>query len=297
MQHERNRRAAAAAFASPALQPSVAPSRPGWRRHAPIVAYAVALALLILALAKPQTTVAVDVEQASIMLVTDYSGSMQATDVAPSRLLAARAAAYRFLDKVPKGIRVGAVAFNQQPRTLQSPTTDRDAVRRALASLQPSGGTATGEALDAAITSLQSQVDPIGQRVPSAIILLSDGKQTKGRSSTDIAQRAKELGIPIYTVSLGTASGTIDVQTKSGATETRPVPPDPETLKQIAAITGGQAYTADDADKVTTAYEKLGSALGKRKEHREITAGFAGGALVLILAGGLLSLFWFRRLV
>ena len=294
---ERQRHAAAAAFASPAVRRSVAPRTPGWRRHVPLVAYGGALALLILAMAKPQTTVAVDVQRASIMLVTDYSGSMQATDVAPSRLLAARSAAGRFLDKVPASVSVGLVAFNQQPRTLQSPTTDRDAVRSSLQALAPSGGTATGEALAAALASLESQVDERGTRVPGAIVLLSDGKQTSGRSPSEMAARAEDLHVPIYTVSLGTATGTIDVKTRSGATVKRPVPPDPATMDEIATISGGQAFTAENADKLSAAYEKLGSRLSKRKERRELTAGFAGGALGLVLAGGLFSLYWFRRLV
>ena len=297
LRHERRRRAAAAAFASPAVRQSVAPRNPGWRRHVPLVAFAGATALLIVALAKPQTTVAVDVESASIMLVTDYSGSMQATDVAPDRLRASRAAANRFLDKVPPNVRVGLVAFHHQPRTLRSPTTDRDAVRASLEGLAPSGGTATGEALAAALTSLESQVDERGARVPSAIVLLSDGKHTSGRSPTDVAARAKDLQIPIYTVSLGTAGGTIDVKTPSGVTVSRPVPPDPATMDQIATISDGQSFTADDADQLSAVYEKLGSRLSKRKQQRELTAGFAGGALGLVLTGGLLSLYWFRRLV
>ncbi|MDP8967417.1 MAG: VWA domain-containing protein, partial [Actinomycetota bacterium] len=119
LQHERNRRAAAAAFAAPALQASVVPSSPGWRRHVPLVAFALALAVLILALAKPQRTVAVPVERASIMLTTDFSGSMQATDVPPSRLEAARAAAYEFLEEVPDAVRVGLVVFNHSARLLE----------------------------------------------------------------------------------------------------------------------------------------------------------------------------------
>lgn len=297
LQHERRRRAAAAAFASPAVRQSVAPRTPGWRRHAPLVAYGGALALLIFALAKPQATVAVDVERASIMLVTDHSGSMQATDVAPTRLLASRAAANRFLDRVPSRVGVGLVAFNHQPRILQSPTTDRDAVRASLDALEPSGGTATGEALAAALTSLRSQVDERGARVPGAIVLLSDGRQTSGRSPTEMALRAEDLRYPIYTVSLGTDSGTIDVKTPAGATVRRPVPPDPSTMDQVATISGGQAFTADNADKLSAAYEKLGSRLSKRNEQRELTAGFAAGALGLVLVGGLISLYWFRRLV
>lgn len=295
--NERMRRAAAASFAAPAVAGSVVPRTPGWRRHVPLVVYAVALAVLVLALARPQTTVAVDVERASIMLATDYSGSMQATDVAPSRLQAARASAESFLGDVPKSIRVGLVTFNQAARTVATPTTDREVVRSAIDALQPSGGTASGEALDAALAALEGQSDESGARVPAAVILLSDGASTRGRDPVDIAQRAKRLRIPVYTVALGTPTGTIEVRTPSGGTQTKAVPPDVTSLREVARISGGQAFSATDSDALGTAYKKLGSRLGKRDEKREITAGFAGGALALLAAGGLLSLHWFRRLV
>ena len=295
--HERNRRAAAAAFAAPALQASVVPSAPGWRRHVPLAAYALALAVLILALAKPQRTVAVPVERASIMLTIDFSGSMQATDVPPTRLIAARAAAERFLDDVPAAVRIGLVAFNQSARLIESPTTDRSAIRNAVVSLRPSGGTATGEALALSLGALAQQRDADGVRPPSAIILLSDGTSVRGRPPQQIAPRAKDLKIPIYTVTLGTPTGTIQVTRSNGAVETRPVPPDPVESRQVAEISGGRAYTADTAQNLSDVYKTLGSRIGYRDEKREITAAFSGGALVLLAGGALLSLLWFRRLV
>ncbi|HEV2774977.1 MAG TPA: VWA domain-containing protein [Solirubrobacteraceae bacterium] len=297
VRHEQTRRAAAAAFVMPALQASVAPRTPGWRRHAPLAAYALALTVLIFALAKPQTTVAVPVERASIMLTTDYSGSMQATDVAPSRLRAARAAAESFLGQVPEAVRVGLVAFNQNARLVESPTTDRGVVRAAVRALKPSGGTATGEALALSLGVLAAQKDEAGRRVPSAIILLSDGKSVRGRPPTTIAARAKDLKIPIYTVTLGTEAGTITVTRSDGTTENRPVPPDPVESREVARISGGRAYTADTAKDLSAVYDALGSRIGYRDEKREITAAFSGGALLLLAGGGLLSLHWFRRLV
>ena len=297
LRHEGRRRAAAAAFVMPALQASVVPRTPGWRRHVPLLAYALALTVLILALAKPQTTVAVPVERASIMLTTDYSGSMQATDVPPSRLRAARAAAERFLAQVPDAVRVGLVAFNQNARLAESPTTDRDALRTAIRALRPSGGTATGEALALSLGVLAAQKDETGRRVPSAIILLSDGKSVRGRPPTQIAQRAKDLKIPIYTVTLGTPAGTIDVRRSDGTTVTRPVPPDPVESREVARIAGGRAYTAETAKDLSAVYDTLGSRIGFRDEKREITAAFSGGALALLAGGALLSLYWFRRLV
>jgi Ca-activated chloride channel family protein len=263
----------------------------------PLVAYALALTILIFALAKPQATVAVAVERASIMLTTDYSGSMQATDVPPSRLRAARAAAERFLSQVPDAVRVGLVAFNQSARLAETPTTDRAPVRAAIGALQPSGGTATGEALALSLGVLAAQKDEEGRRVPSAIILLSDGKSVRGRPPTQIAQRAKDLKIPIYTVTLGTAAGTINVTRANGTTVTRPVPPDPVESREVARISGGRAYTADTAKDLSAVYAALGSRIGYRDEKREITAAFSGGALALLAAGALLSLHWFRRLV
>lgn len=295
--HERNRRAAAAAFAAPALMASVVPSTPGWRRHVPLVAYALALAILILALAKPQRTVAVPVERASIMLTTDFSGSMQATDVPPTRLAAARAAANRFLDEVPDAVRVGLVAFNQSARLLESPTVDRGAVRNAIGALRSSGGTATGEALAVSIGALAQQKDADGVRVPSAIILLSDGASVRGRPPQELARRAKDLKIPIYTVTLGTPRGTIAVTRSDGTVETRPVPPDPRESREVAEISGGRAYTAATAQNLSDVYKALGSRIGYRDEKREITAAFSGGALALLAGGALLSLMWFRRLV
>jgi len=297
LRHERTRRAAAAAFAAPALQASVAPRRPGWRRHVPLVVYALALTVLVLALAKPQTTVAVPVERASIMLTTDYSGSMQATDVSPSRLQAARDAANRFLSEVPSGVRVGLVAFNQAARLAESPTTDRAAVRSAISALQPSGGTATGEALAVSLAVLARQTGADGGRAPSAIVLLSDGASVRGRKPQELASRAKDLKIPIYTVTLGTAAGTIQVPRPNGTMRTVAVPPDPDESREVAEISGGRAFTADTAKNLGTVYEQLGSRIGYRDEQREITAAFTGGALALLAGGALLSLHWFRRLV
>jgi Ca-activated chloride channel family protein len=291
------RRRAAAAFAAPVLAPSIAPHRPRWRRHVPVTILALAVATLVVAAARPQRTVAVPIEQAQILLVTDVSGSMLATDVAPSRLVAARRAAQQFVAHVPRKVRVGVMAFNQAPQVLQSPTTDRDAIDSALERLHSSGGTATGVALQTAIRVLSQTPAPGVKRPPSAIVLLSDGTSTRGVSPTDVARDAARRKIPIYTVALGTPSGTITVPRKGGGTETRPVPPDPESLASIARLSGGRAATAATAGSLSDVYQRLGSQLGRRKEPREITAGFAGGALALLAFGSALSLRWFGRLI
>jgi Ca-activated chloride channel homolog len=281
---ERRRRRAAAAFAAPGVAASVVPRRPGWRRHVPLALAGLATAALIGALARPQVSVAVPAEQATIVLAMDHSGSMMATDVAPSRLVAAREAGEAFLEQVPKQVRVGGVVFNQAATAVASPTTDREAVRSALRdAMTPSGGTATGDALATSLEMIRAT------KAPGAIVLLSDGKATHGRDPLPIADEAKRLKIPIYTVALGTASGTLP----NGDA----VPPDTATLREIASRSGGQAFTADQASELSAVYEKLGSEVAEKLQKREVTSAFAGGAAVLLLLGGGLSLRWFRRLL
>lgn len=291
----RERRIAAgqAAFASPALMPSVLPVRPGRRRHLPLIAYLLALVVLAIALARPQVAESVTVDQARIVLATDQSGSMAATDVLPTRLDAARRAAGDFLDRVPERVQVGAIAFNQTARVIASPSRDRVAVRSALAKVRPAGSTATGEALALAIKAAQQAALPGRKPPPSAIILLTDGVSVRGNvQPVDAAREAARAKIPIYTISLGTAQGTIPK--KGGGTVA--VPPDPETLKRIAQISGGEAYAVADAARLSTVYEKLGQQLTRKQVRRQVTAGFAGGALALLVLGAGLSLFLFGRL-
>ena len=293
--HERRRRAAAGAFAAPALQPSVAPRRPGWRRHAPMLAACLAAAVLVLAAARPQRTVAVPVERASIMLATDVSGSMLATDVEPNRLVAVKRAADRFLEQVPRRVNVGVLAFNHRPRLLQSPTTDRDVARAAIETLGASGSTAIGDAIATALASLRGR--PGERRPPAAVVLLSDGKSARGSDPIAAARAAKRLRIPVYTVALGTDQGSITVRRRDGGTERRRVPPDPRSLAAVARASGGEAFTADTASGLKGVYERLGSQLAHRDERRQVTSSFAAGALLLLLAGAAMSLRWFGRII
>ena len=284
------------AFASPALLPAVAPRRPGLRRHWPMLLYALALAALVLAVAKPQRAVSVPVERASVMLVSDRSGSMQAEDVAPDRLTAARRAAETFLEEVPDRVRVGLIAFNQGAEVSQLPTADHAAVRDALGQITPAGGTATGDALTAALSILKRAERPGAKPPPGAIVLLTDGASVRGRDPIAVAQEARKAKIPIYTVALGTEQGTIQVPKRDGTVETRPVPPDPESLERIAKASGGRSFEAADAARLDAVYERLGSQIGRKKEQREISSTFAGGALIFVVVGAALSLLWFGRL-
>jgi Ca-activated chloride channel family protein len=297
---QQRRQEAAEAFAVHRMQPSVAPRRPRWRRHLPQLAFLLAAVILIAAAARPQRTIATPVERASIMLATDVSGSMTATDVAPNRLVAAKQAARAFLDKVPARVNVGVMAFNQTPTVLSSPSTDREAARNAIARMTPSGGTASGEAIATAVTALRTNPASQGKRngpaAPAAIVLLSDGKSTSGRNAIAMAKSAGSAGIRVYTVALGTPNGTITVPRKTGGTTTVKVPPDPQALQAIAQAAGGKSFTAQSTDRLSEVYQQLGSQLGHKMTKREITADFAGGGLALLLLGGLMSLGWFGRL-
>ena len=293
---DRRRGGRSAAFASPLMLPSVAPTRPGFRRHLPLVLYAVALAAVALALARPEATVAVAEERAAVVLVTDISGSMQATDVAPSRIVAARRAANSLLDDAPEQLRIGAVAFNHAVQAVRPPRVDRTDVRALIDGLRPSGGTATGKGLASALALLDDRARRPKDRAPGAVILLSDGSSTHGRDPVPLAREAARLRIPVYTVALGTDSGTIEVERADGTSFTRPVPPDRDTMRRIATLSGARTFQAGDTDELATVYERLGSRVATRDEKREISAAFAGGAAVLLLAGGALSLRWFGRL-
>jgi Ca-activated chloride channel homolog len=294
---DRRRRRATESFAEPRMIPSVAPTRPGWRRHASIAAYGVAVAVLAVALARPHATVAVPRERASVVLAIDRSGSMQAQDVAPSRLDAARRAAAEFVDEVPSELRLGTVIFNHAVTAADAPTTSRAGVRASIDSLTSSGGTATGDALASSLRLLTETEERDGRRrPPAAVVLLSDGAATHGRAPLPTARDAADRRIPVYTVALGTDEGTIEVRGRGGSTRVEHVPPDRDTLREIARITGGRYYEAADALELDEVYERLGSQVSTRPARREITAAFAAGAAVLLLGGGAASLHWFRRL-
>ncbi|MGH2900807.1 MAG: VWA domain-containing protein, partial [Solirubrobacteraceae bacterium] len=253
-------------------------------RHVPLALFALALAALALSLARPEKTVQVAVQRASVVLVTDVSRSMSATDVSPTRLEAARRAALSFLGKVPGELRVGLVTFSDVAQTLQTPTTEHAAVSAALDTLQPISGTATGAGLATALDDLKVRAgDTSAKRPPAAIVLLSDGSATDGAAADQVAAEAKRLRVPIYTVALGTPDGTITLQGR-----TLSVPPDPDALERIATESGGEAFRAEDSDQLDAVYDRLGSQIGTKPEKREITVVFAGMAL-LLLAGALVS--------
>jgi Ca-activated chloride channel homolog len=281
------------------------------RRHVPTALFLVALASLCVALARPHRPTMVASERATVILVVDVSGSMRATDVKPTRLGAAQAAVRTFLDRVPKAVRVALIAFSGEPQVAAPPTADRDLVRASLNTLDlfgGFGGTAIGDAIAAAVelagptaargaqTIAYSAASPPNS--PVTILFLSDGQQTRGvLQPLDGAQRARAAGIPVYTIALGTPGGFLDRGFGAyGGGRRIPVPPDPETLADIARLTGGQFFEARSARAVSSAYSHLGSRLGREPGHTEITYQFLALGAALLVAAGLLSALFSPRL-
>jgi Ca-activated chloride channel family protein len=293
--YDRRRVASQARFASPGLIPNVIDREPGRLRFLPPALMLVALATLIVGVARPHAVVSVPREEATVILAMDVSRSMKANDIEPTRLDAARAAAKTFLEGVPEKFRVGVVSFATRAAVAVPPTEDRALVEAALDTLTPGEGTAIG---DAVALSLQigNEERADGTVPPRSILLISDGARDGGQvEPSAAAQSAREQGVPVYTVLVGTQEGVVEETLPGGFRRVIQVPPSPETLEQLAAGTNGEFFTAVDDEGLTQVYEDLGSRLGERDEVREITDVFAAGGAVLHLVAGTLSVFWFRR--
>jgi Ca-activated chloride channel family protein len=265
-----------------------------WGRHVPAAFALLALTALLVSLGRPERTVAAPQRQGSVIMVTDTSGSMQATDVAPTRLAAAQAAATALTKKLPEEFNLGLVTFNNVAESIVAPTTDRDQIRAAIQGLKVHGSTAMGDGLKLGLQSARAKVqdtDGRARRVPSVLVLLSDGKSERGSEPVDVADQAKKLKIPIYTIALGTQNGVLNRKGRS-----IPVPPDNVTLRDIAETTGGRFFAAPSAARLESIYENLGTKFSTKKVKQEVTSSFAGVALALLLAASILALLRMGRL-
>jgi Ca-activated chloride channel family protein len=293
---EVRRRRSQAAFGNPDLLPNVIDRSPGKLRYLPLVVLLLGLATMIVGVARPHATVSVPREEATVVIAIDTSRSMKATDIPPTRLDAAREAARAFLARVPEKFRVGIVSFSTRAAVGVPPTEDRALVEAALDNLSPGEGTAIGDAVALSIQIGNRQVPEGEVPPPRSILVISDGAQDGGRvDPAEAAQQAKEKGIPVHTVLVGTENGVVEETLTGGYRVRIQVPPSPETLQLLATTTGGSFFTALDDEQLSVVYEELGSRLGEREELREVTDLFAGGAAVLLLVGGSLSAFLFRR--
>ena len=309
---QRRRRSYAVRFTNVELLDSVAPDRPGWRRHLPALALLAALVVGAMGFARPAVAEEVATEGGVVMLALDTSLSMEADDVAPSRIDAAREAAAAFLESVPDGVRIGVVGFAGAAQVLLDPTDDTAAVQRTIDRIQLGEGTAIGEAVfsaldvfanldgeaegddggDDVITGADAAEPAQGDALTGAVVLLSDGETTQGRSNDEAAKAALAQGVAVNTIAFGTDAGVV-----TGPDGVQiPVPVNRDALRALADETGGRYFPAYTEAELKQVYEKLGESVETETVHREVTDWFTFAAMALALLAGVGSLVWFSRL-
>ncbi len=294
--HDRRRRDVAARFGNPALMPNVIDREPGRLRYLPLAVLLLALTAMVVGVARPHATVNVSREEATVVLALDVSRSMKATDVEPTRLDAARNAAKVFLADIPEKYRVGIVSFATRAVVALPPTADRELASRSLDTLKFGEGTAIGDAVALSLQIGRRQREEDGAIPPTSVLVISDGARDGGILDPDAAaERARKLGVPVYTVLVGTPEGVVEETLPGGFRRLIRVPTDPGIMTRIAEISGGEFFTAVDDEGLSQVYEELGSRLGTKREDREITDFFAAGSALLLLTGGALSALLFRR--
>jgi Ca-activated chloride channel homolog len=295
---ELRRSTEAARFSTRALIPNLIASRPGRRRYVPLGLLLLGLVALIVGAARPHADVKVPRKEATVVLAVDVSRSMLAQDVRPTRLAAAASTAAAFLTKLPKDYSVAVIGIGTRAFVALPPTTDRVLARDALDSLSPSEGTALGDAVLLSVKLGRRQRTSDGAVPPTTVLLISDGARDGGQTAPlRAASAARAAHIPVSTVLVGTPEGIVVQKLVGGFQEQIRVPPSPGTLQQIARVSGGRFFRARTATGLEQVYRTLATRVGHKTESRQITDLFAGGAIMLLLAGGGLSAFWFRRAV
>jgi Ca-activated chloride channel family protein len=272
-------------FTNTSMLDVVVPKQSQWRRHLAVALSLLSLITLTAAFARPKTQVDVPRERATVVLVIDASQSMQATDVKPTRLDAAKQAAIDFVKKLPEKYNVSVVSMAGASAVLVPPTTAHNTVENAINSIQLQDSTAIGDGIATALRALQqAPKDPKNPNsiAPGAIVLLSDGSNTTGRSPQQAAAEARTAKVPIYTIAYGTENGYVDLEGKR-----EPVPVDHQEMKQIAAATNGDYFAAATAEQLKKVYENIGSDVGYEMADREVTARFAGYGLALAVLAAL----------
>jgi Ca-activated chloride channel family protein len=285
----------------------------GRRRHLPPLLFLIALATLIVAVARPQTELSLPRVEGTVILAFDVSGSMAADDLQPTRMEAAKAAARDFVASQPRSVLIGVVAFSESGFSVQPPTNDQAAIIASIDRLAPTRGTSLGNGILMALNALTIKNEPVadetysnlqltptptptpmpkGMYTPGVIVLLTDGENTAPPEPREAAQTAIDRGVRIYPIGLGSVGGTL--LKVNGFTVRTYL--DEETLQNIAQLTDGVYYRAENEAELKTVYDQVGSQLVVKPEKTEITALLAGVSVLLLLVGGALSLLWFSRL-
>jgi Ca-activated chloride channel family protein len=297
---QRRRHAQVVKFTSVSMLDSVAPKRSGWQRHLAAGGALASLVILTIGFAQPVMALPTPRERATILLTLDTSASMAATDVSPNRLQAAEEQARVFVQGLPDTVQVGLVTFDVSSRLVVSPTDDHAQVLNALGNLEVGPGTATADGIRTSLAAIKGlPTNDSATKAPTAIVLMSDGTPTIAadgqdpvQAANDAAIEAKNAGVPIDTIAFGTANGTVNVRGQDV-----PVPTDVDAMATIAKLSGGRAFTAETAGQLGDIYAKIGSSVAYEVKTQEVTAFFAGIALLLAIAAATAGLIWNQRLV
>jgi Ca-activated chloride channel homolog len=300
---QQRRRRMAARYNSLGFGAAFAGQNAGIRRHIPIALFLIGVAILFISLARPQAMVQLPRVEGTIILGFDVSGSMIAEDFEPNRMEAAKAVARDFVQSQPATVQIGVVAFSNNGFAVQPPTNDQDQILEAISRLTPQQGTALGQGIISALSTIDSSygqtvspedadLEPGLRDLPAIIVLLTDGENNENPNPLEVAQLAGERGIPIHTIGIGSTAGTV-IQLNGFNVHTRL---DEVTLRQIAQISGGTYYHAESGEDLQAIYSSLTPQFVVRPEEMEVTSIFAGASIFVMLIAGFLSLLWFNRL-
>jgi Ca-activated chloride channel family protein len=287
-------------FANMELLERVAPKAPTRWRHLSAILLLSSLVLFTIAMAGPTHDIRIPRNRAVVMLVIDVSQSMRATDVEPSRLAAAQEAGKQFADELTPGINLGLIAYAGTATVLVSPTTNRESTKAAIDKLQLADRTATGEAIFTALQAIATVGAVIGggdTPPPARIVLLSDGKETvpsnpdNPKGAFTAARTAKDQGVPVSTISFGTPYGYVEINDQR-----QPVPVDDDSLKKIADLSGGTAYTASSLEQLKDVYSTLQDQIGYETIRGDASVGWLRLGSLVLAAAGLAALLLNRRL-
>ncbi|HKP54329.1 MAG TPA: VWA domain-containing protein [Chloroflexia bacterium] len=312
VQMQQRRRRLAATFGNSGTVQGAGGRKTGARRHIPSVLFLVALMVLIVALARPQTVVGLPRVEGTIILAFDVSGSMAADDLKPTRMEAAKTAAREFVERQPSSVQIGVVSFSNAGFTTQPPTDDQAAILAAINRLTVQSGTSLAQGIVASLNIIAAGTDPPltlsnrnqsetattptpvpdGEYKSAVIVLLTDGENNMSPDPLEVAQTAEDRGVRIHTVGLGSTEGaTLNLD---GFTIRSRL--DEETLQQISELTGGTYYNAENEEELRTIYDSINPQLVIKPQKTEVTSLFAGAGLLILMLGGTLSLLWLSRL-
>jgi Ca-activated chloride channel homolog len=303
----RRRAARTEALAAQGFVPNASARRLRRARHIPAALFIGALVILLVAFARPEVSVGLPHREGTVILAFDISNSMLAEDLQPTRMDAAKAAAKEFVNAQPGSIKIGIVAFNNGALITQQPTTVRADTLAAIGRLEPTGATSLGQGLFTSLSAIAghplslppnatdddiANVD-IGYFGSAAIVLLSDGENTSGPDAVTVAELASTAGVHIYPIGIGSPQGTVvTIDGFSVATAL-----DEQELTQIASVSNGKYYNAQDTQSLTQVYKNIDLRTVTDPKQTEVTALFAGISTLLLLVGGALSMLWFGRLI